>query len=310
MELFNLVIYPSTFVHFTFPSHTSEDFRLANGENVSVFALHNHKAPSLSALEVLERPRRNGVYLSGTHSVAIQSGLRLFRAHVTHTNLEVCQLVDICNMRRTALQVCCWCSGDGDDDDDDDDICLLGVVEIVAVIGVGVVEVVVAAAGAAGGRAVTVFVLWGRHPWYSGLLSNRSSDQSCARGMVHNKIHLIRQGCLRPSIALTVQNRGLKHQSFITVVVVGTSCSSYSSNTSRSSGGSSSSSGSSSSRMRRRNNSTGCSKSRSNDSNNDDDEYNKIRNWYCALLKDECIYCLRTRWLALLFILHLHVHLE
>ena len=33
--------------------------------------------------------------------------------------------------------------------------------------------------------------------------------------MIHNKIHLIRPGCLRPSIALTVQNRGLKHQSFI-----------------------------------------------------------------------------------------------
>ena len=37
------------------------------------------------------------------------------------------------------------------------------------------------------------------------------SDWSCTRGMIHNKIHLIRQG----SIALTVQNRSLKHQSFI-----------------------------------------------------------------------------------------------
>ena len=33
--------------------------------------------------------------------------------------------------------------------------------------------------------------------------------------MIHNKICLIRPGCLRPSIALTVQNRGLKHHSFI-----------------------------------------------------------------------------------------------
>ena len=33
--------------------------------------------------------------------------------------------------------------------------------------------------------------------------------------MIRNKIHLIRPGCLRPSIALTVQNRGLKHHSFI-----------------------------------------------------------------------------------------------
>ena len=41
-----------------------------------------------------------------------------------------------------------------------------------------------------------------------------SSDRSCARGMIHNKIHPIRPGFLRPSIALTVQNRGLKDQSF------------------------------------------------------------------------------------------------
>ena len=33
--------------------------------------------------------------------------------------------------------------------------------------------------------------------------------------MIHNQICLIRPGCLRPSIALTVQNRGLKHHSFI-----------------------------------------------------------------------------------------------
>ena len=37
----------------------------------------------------------------------------------------------------------------------------------------------------------------------------------CARGMIHNKIHVICPGCLRPSIALTVQKRGLKHHSFI-----------------------------------------------------------------------------------------------
>ena len=31
----------------------------------------------------------------------------------------------------------------------------------------------------------------------------------------YNKIHLIRPDCLRTSIALSVQNRSLKHQSFI-----------------------------------------------------------------------------------------------
>ena len=49
----------------------------------------------------------------------------------------------------------------------------------------------------------------------AGLLANWSSDRSCAWGMIHNKIHLIRSGCLRTSIALTVHNRGLKHHSFI-----------------------------------------------------------------------------------------------
>ena len=38
--------------------------------------------------------------------------------------------------------------------------------------------------------------------------------QACHRTF-HNKIHLIRPGCLRPSTAVTVQKRGLKHQSFI-----------------------------------------------------------------------------------------------
>ena len=37
----------------------------------------------------------------------------------------------------------------------------------------------------------------------------------CARGMIHNKLHLIRPGCLQPSTALTEQIRGLKYQSFI-----------------------------------------------------------------------------------------------
>ena len=39
--------------------------------------------------------------------------------------------------------------------------------------------------------------------------------QSCTRGMIHNQIHLISQGCPRASIALHVQNRGLKHHSSI-----------------------------------------------------------------------------------------------
>ena len=43
---------------------------------------------------------------------------------------------------------------------------------------------------------------------------NRSSDRSCTRGMLHNKIHLTSPSCPLPSIALQVQNRGLKHQSF------------------------------------------------------------------------------------------------
>ena len=48
--------------------------------------------------------------------------------------------------------------------------------------------------------------------WYRArLLANRS----CARGMIHNKIKYIRPGGLLPSIALTVQSRGLKHDSFI-----------------------------------------------------------------------------------------------
>ena len=50
--------------------------------------------------------------------------------------------------------------------------------------------------------------------WHDGLMVHRSSNRSCTRGM----IHLIIPGCLQPSIALLVQNRGLKHQSFIPVV--------------------------------------------------------------------------------------------
>ena len=38
--------------------------------------------------------------------------------------------------------------------------------------------------------------------------------------MIHNKIHLIRPGCLQPSIALTVQNRGLKHHPFIVIIII------------------------------------------------------------------------------------------
>ena len=34
------------------------------------------------------------------------------------------------------------------------------------------------------------------------------------KSMIHNKFRLIRPGCLRPSIVLIVQNRGLKHHSF------------------------------------------------------------------------------------------------
>ena len=57
-------------------------------------------------------------------------------------------------------------------------------------------------------------------PWTVGLLVNRSSDRSCIRGMFQNKIYLISPCCLRPSIALTVQNHGLKHQSFILYILI------------------------------------------------------------------------------------------
>ena len=49
----------------------------------------------------------------------------------------------------------------------------------------------------------------------AGLPANKSSDRSYHRGMILNKIHLIRTGCLRHSIALIVQNRGLNHHSSI-----------------------------------------------------------------------------------------------
>ena len=38
--------------------------------------------------------------------------------------------------------------------------------------------------------------------------------------MIHNKIHPIIPGCSRPSIALTLQNCGLKHQSFVQLLVI------------------------------------------------------------------------------------------
>ena len=53
------------------------------------------------------------------------------------------------------------------------------------------------------------------HPWYSGSAhdcwpTSRAIDP--APGAFHNKIHSIRPGCFRPSIALTMQNRGLRQQ--------------------------------------------------------------------------------------------------
>ena len=50
--------------------------------------------------------------------------------------------------------------------------------------------------------------------------TGRASDWSSARGMIHNKIHLVCLGCLQPSIALTVQNRGLKQHSFTQLIAV------------------------------------------------------------------------------------------
>ena len=46
-----------------------------------------------------------------------------------------------------------------------------------------------------------------------GLLVNWSSDRSCTRGMIHNKLSLISPGCPRPCIALQLSNRGLQHHS-------------------------------------------------------------------------------------------------
>ena len=43
--------------------------------------------------------------------------------------------------------------------------------------------------------------------------ASQLSDRSPTRGMIHNKIPLINPGYPRPSIALQVQNRGLKHHS-------------------------------------------------------------------------------------------------
>ena len=59
-------------------------------------------------------------------------------------------------------------------------------------------------------HAEAFVVQWQR----AGLLANRCGERCCARGTIHNKFHLICPGCLHPSIALTVQNRGLKHRSF------------------------------------------------------------------------------------------------
>ena len=50
--------------------------------------------------------------------------------------------------------------------------------------------------------------------WIVGQQVNRSSDRSCTRSMIHNKIHLINPSCPRPNIALQLQNCGLKHHSF------------------------------------------------------------------------------------------------
>ena len=51
---------------------------------------------------------------------------------------------------------------------------------------------------------------------HAGLQVNRSSDHSCTRGMIHNKIHLICQACPGPSISIL--NRDLKQHSFLSIV--------------------------------------------------------------------------------------------
>ena len=49
-------------------------------------------------------------------------------------------------------------------------------------------------------------------PWYSGsALDCWSTGRYCTNGVIQNKIHLITPSCPRPSIAFTVQIRGLKH---------------------------------------------------------------------------------------------------
>ena len=53
----------------------------------------------------------------------------------------------------------------------------------------------------------------------AGLLVNWSSNRSCTRSMIQNKIHLISLGCLLVSMALQMQNRILKHHSFCSVLM-------------------------------------------------------------------------------------------
>ena len=59
---------------------------------------------------------------------------------------------------------------------------------------------------------------WG-HPWYSGSepdcwSTGRAIDTAPGACFI-TKIHLISTGCPRPSIALQMQNHGIKHHSFI-----------------------------------------------------------------------------------------------
>ena len=54
----------------------------------------------------------------------------------------------------------------------------------------------------------------------AGLLANWLSDWSCARGMIHNKIHLICSGCPRPSIALQCRIVAKNTNHFISIVLL------------------------------------------------------------------------------------------
>ena len=60
------------------------------------------------------------------------------------------------------------------------------------------------------------------HSDSAGLQVNRSRNQSCTRGMIHNKIHFINPCCPWPNFSYTVQNHGIKYHLFLHIVLYDT----------------------------------------------------------------------------------------